>query len=337
MLTIIGGYGIFFQSYGPYQHYTMNRRKTSSDGGWRRIQPKYEFWTTVDIDGVEHRPVYYWKEGTEFYHAGERVHPLLQRYLDKLNRDFKLEGRNKLNSLMFIVDDQGWQHAPPHADGHRTGGFYDLSLCSPGYAREMQLLAPDAEPDWSKVRESQVLARKRLAHASLTVISAEDNGYSDADGAKHPPLVKHGVPPDETQPVGAWRICVVARAITPHIITRCPVHVRCMSVLMVHLDVVVPSRAEACKRTVELRTSCLESRLFHVGSRLQTQNVIRSLVEDPFAARHVAVVERLRRFQQTDAIMHAEVIEDHRKHTSVSNVLPITPRLRTRRVCTIFT
>eukprot|EP00966_Prymnesium_polylepis_P258093 5961531-Prymnesium_polylepis.1 len=113
-----------------YQHYTMNRRKTSDDGGWRWIQPKYEFWVPVVIDEVEHRPVYYWKEGTEFYHAGERAPPLLLRYLDKLNADFGLEGRHKLNSLMFIIDDEGWQHAPPHADGHRTGGFYDLSLSS---------------------------------------------------------------------------------------------------------------------------------------------------------------------------------------------------------------
>jgi len=199
-----------------YQHYTMNRRKTSDDGGWRWIQPKYEFWVPVVIDEVEHRPVYYWKEGTEFYHAGERAPPLLLRYLDKLNADFGLEGRHKLNSLMFIIDDEGWQHAPPHADGHRTGGFYDLSLSSPGYARELQLLAPDAEPDWSKVGDSQVLARKALAHASLAVLSPGDNGYTDAEGVLHPPKVKHGVPPDRAQPADAWRIGIVGRAITPH-------------------------------------------------------------------------------------------------------------------------
>ena len=199
-----------------YQHYTMNRRKTSADGGWRLIQPKYEYWTTIVIDGIEHRPVYYLKEGTEFYHAGERAPPVVQRYLDKLNRDFKLEGRNKLNSLMLIIDDKGWHHAPPHADGHRTGGFYDLSLSSPGYARELQLLAPDSEPDWGKVSESQVLGRKVLAHSSLAVISPEDNGYTDAEGVQHPPKVKHGVPPDEAQPADAWRISAVARAITPH-------------------------------------------------------------------------------------------------------------------------
>lgn len=200
----------------PFQHYTMNRRKTSPDGGWRLIQPKYEFWTTATIEGAEYRPVYFWKEGTEFYHAGERAPPLLQRYLNMLNDDFKLEGRDKLNSLMFIIDDEGWHNAPPHADGHRTGGFYDLSLSSPGYAREMQLLAPEAEPDWSKVRESQVLARKALAHGSLAVLSPGDNGYTDAEGVRHLPKVKHGVPPDRAQPADAWRISIVARAITPH-------------------------------------------------------------------------------------------------------------------------
>ena len=65
-------------------------------------------------------------EGTEFSDAGHRVTPVMQRLLDKLNADFPLQARNELNHIMIILDEQRWHHAPPHADGHPTGGFFDL-------------------------------------------------------------------------------------------------------------------------------------------------------------------------------------------------------------------
>ena len=67
----------------------------------RLIQPKYEFWLPTVIDGVEVRPVYFWGEGTAFYHAGERAPPLLRCYMDKVNRDFGLEGRHKVSLHVY--------------------------------------------------------------------------------------------------------------------------------------------------------------------------------------------------------------------------------------------
>ena len=109
---------------------------------------------------------------------------------------------------MFIIDDRPEHWAPPHADGHRTGAFYDLVLNSPGYARVMRLVSPDEELE---------VACERLTHGSLTHISAEDNGYlPPGERKRHPPKVKHTVPRDSKQPSGTWRISIVARAITPH-------------------------------------------------------------------------------------------------------------------------
>ena len=49
---------------------------------------------------------------------------------------------------MLILDEQGWHHAPPPVLCWSACGFFDLSL---GYARELQLLSPDAPPEWRKV------------------------------------------------------------------------------------------------------------------------------------------------------------------------------------------
>ena len=182
----------------PYQYYTMNRQKNSLSGGWRKIQPKAEFWVTIEQDGQKQRPVYYWKEGTDFYHAGYEIvqGTVVRRLLDKINHDFGLEGRNKINSLMLIIDDQGWHHAPPHADGHRTGGFFDISL---GYSRDVQLLKPDTPAEWDKVTASHVLASQGTANGSLLRVTPHDNGFRGEDGTTRLPKAKHGVPPDTEQ------------------------------------------------------------------------------------------------------------------------------------------
>ena len=153
------------------------RTYLSACGGCRKIPPKAESWVSRIIDGVEHRGVYFWKEGTECHHARQQVPPMLQSLLGKLNHAFSLKDRDMSNSLRFIIDDQGWHNVLPHAAGNQTAGFFDISL---GYSREVQMLKPDTPAKREDVRPEHMLAGKRTAHCSLLHVTPEETGFTDA-------------------------------------------------------------------------------------------------------------------------------------------------------------
>jgi hypothetical protein len=180
-----------YQAIAPYQ-----------GAVWRQKAPKAEFYVPSAY-GL--RPVYKWSQTRDFFHAGLPVSPILQKLLDKLNSDFNLQGENRLNSILIIINEQSGtnsttaHHAPAHADSIKTGRFFDISL---GYEREFQLLTT----------EQTIVASTRLASGSLAYISETDNGHGPRnEDARY----FHAVPIDVNQPLEQPRFSIVARAIVP--------------------------------------------------------------------------------------------------------------------------
>jgi len=200
----------------------MNRTKNRKGGGWRHIAPKSEYYTlTADFE----RGVYYWKQSNDFYQTGWPMPPILLELCELLNKSFGLEGEDRINSIMIIINEGGtpiendgftepFAHcAPLHMDKHRNGFFFDLSL---GYAREMVLTSTDAahkvdgeETIYTESKSAKVanyvVGRQRLASASLAYISQPDNK-----------VYKHGVRAEPEQPLNEPRFSIVARVKTRH-------------------------------------------------------------------------------------------------------------------------
>ena len=184
-----------------YQHYLAVQRPYGLQPRYKA--PKAEYYV-VCADG--RRPIYKWTQGVDFYPAGQPMPPILLGILNRLNDEFHLAGSERLNHCLIIINEQSGNgkdahQAPPHADKHRTGRFFDISL---GYAREFQLLTKD---------DNQVVASQRLESGSLAAISVEDNGHGPrCEDGKY----LHSVPPDFHQPADQPRFSIVFRAITDH-------------------------------------------------------------------------------------------------------------------------
>ena len=203
-----------------FQLYQMNRTKTSTNGrnpgGWRHIAPKCEFYLLRE-DGK--RGVYYWKHSNDFYQAGWEMPPILRELCSRFNTAFGLEGADQIDNIMIIVNEGGtrvekdgfsepFAHcAPLHMDKHRRSYFFDLSL---GFARELTLTSESSKHecnDYIKTQQGKqfVIARQRLASASLAAITAEDNK-----------TYKHGVKADPEQPLDQPRFTLVGRSKSDH-------------------------------------------------------------------------------------------------------------------------
>jgi len=191
-----------------FQIYQCSSQRRLVGGEPRLKAPKAEFFI-LDLGG--RRPHYKWTQLNDFDHAGQPMPPILLEVREKLNADLGLEGDNRFNHCLIIINEQSGSGkdahcAPPHADKIQKGFFADISL---GYPREFQLI--DAQTE-------QVVASQRLASGSLAFITADDNGrfVQGSDRGMKDMRFKHAVLKDPNQPPEQPRFSFVFRPITDH-------------------------------------------------------------------------------------------------------------------------
>ena len=71
--------GVILEEVSDFVFCTVQYWKIFPNGGGRKIQTR----ASRIIDGVEHRGLYFWKEGKGFNHVRQQVRPTLQSLLDQ--------------------------------------------------------------------------------------------------------------------------------------------------------------------------------------------------------------------------------------------------------------